>query len=140
MLLSKKVKVNCTKNNKAGFTFTLVDNETGQAMDFLDSRTLLNYLVDHFGKASSELERRVEAKYDEWKNEKEEADKWQTYRFYLNRDIGPFVINQFDGSSHVKSWEVNDSNAFGKNDIVLVEYVADQQILFQTDKGVAIKL
>jgi len=138
-MFGKKVKANCNKkNNKAGFMFTLVENNTGEEKDFINSGGVLNFLVEHYGSAEQEVARRVEAKYDEWK--KEEAAKWRTYRFYVNRDIGPFVINQFDGSPHVKSWQVTDSNAFGKNDIVLVEYVADKQILHQEGDGIAIDL
>ena len=136
----KKVTVNCNKNDKAGYMFTLVNNETGEAKEFINSGGVLNFLVEHYGSAAQEVEHRVNAKFDEWKKEKEEADKWRTYRFYVSRDIGPLVINQFGSSHHVKSWQVNDSNAFGKNDIVIIEYVADKQILHQTPDGVAVKL
>ena len=140
MWTNKKVTVNCTKNEKTGYMFTLVNNETGEAKEFINSGGVLNFLVEHYGSAAQEVEHRVNAKFDEWKKEKEEADKWRTFRFYVKRDIGPFVINQFGSSPQVKSWQVYDSNAFGKNDIVVVEYVADKQILFQTPDGVAVEL
>ena len=134
---SKKVTVNCKKNHDNDKRLTLVDNKYGEAHDFSISTDVLKYLLDEgFSGVENYIAELVEKKLED----EQEKRKWRTYKFYVNRDIGPLVINQFDGSPHVKNWEVRDSNAFGKNDIVVIEYVADKQILFQTPDGVAVEL
>ena len=132
-MFSKKVKVDCTKNAKAGMIFTLVDNEAGSAKEFINSGCVLEYLVDNFGKAKKKL--------DELVKEKEKEDtKWKTYKFFINKKIAPFTLNQFTSSPHVKEWEASNSGLFEEEGMVVVEYVADKQILFQTPDGVAVEL
>jgi hypothetical protein len=135
MWFSKKTTVDCGRYNKDGFAFTLVTNSNGQAVPFVNSARLFEYLVDTFPLAQGELKNRMSEIC-----EKEGSNKWRTYKFYASRDVGPLLINQFDGSSHVKNWKVHDSNAFGKNDMVVIEYVADKQILFQTSDGVLVRV
>ena len=137
MWINKDVTVNCEKNYKNDRRLTLVDNKYGEAHDFSVSTDVLQYLLDEgFSGVANYVDELVEKKFEE----EQENRKWRTFRFYVKRDIGPFVINQFGSSPQVKEWKVYDSEAFGKNDIVVVEYVADKQILFQTPDGVAVEL
>ena len=136
MWINKTVKVNCKKNYDNDKRLTLVDNKYGEAHDFSISTDLLKYLLDEgFTGVENYIDELVEKKF----GEEQEKRKWRTYNFYVKKSNAPYIVNKIDSSEHVKSWEIS-SDMFQDEGMVMIEYVADKQILIQEADGIAIDL
>lgn len=136
MWINKKVKVNCKKNYDNDKRLTLVDNRYGEAHDFSLSTDVLKYLLDAgFTGVENYINELVEKKFED----EQEKRKWKTYNFYVKKSNAPYIVNKIDSSEHVKSWEIS-SDMFQDEGMVMIEYVADKQILHQEADGIAIDL
>lgn len=136
MWINKNVKVNCKENYKNDKRLTLVDNRYGEAHDFSVSTDVLKYLLDAgFTGVENYIDELVEKKF----GEEQEKRKWRTYNFYVKKSNAPYIVNKIDSSEHVKSWEIS-SDMFQDEGMVMIEYVADKQILHQEADGIAIDL
>ena len=132
-----KVNVNCKKNYDKGLRFTLVDNYSGVALDFKRSIDILDYFMeDELSPVEFYVNRLVAKKL----NEEMEKRKWRTYTFFVKKSEAPYIINRIDSSEHVKSWKISDDDTFESEGMVMMEYVADKQILRQEVDGVVIEL
>ena len=132
-----KVTVNCKKNYDKGLRFTLVDNRKVWADDFRNSTEILKYLNDN---GFLGVDKYVDDFVAKKLNEEMENRKWKTYTFFVKKSEAPYIINRIDSSEHIKSWKISDDDTFESEGMVMMEYVADKQILNQTIDGVVIEL
>ena len=128
---NNEVKVDFKKKYINGIRFTLVDNSTGEGNDFWRSSEILQY----FG-----VDKYVDDLVAKKLNEEKENRKWKTYTFFLKKSEAPYIINKIDSSEHIKSWKISDDDTFESEGMVMMEYVADKQILRQEVDGVVIEL
>ena len=143
---NNEVKVDFKKKYINGIRFTLVDNSTGEANDFWRSSEILQYFgVDKYvddlvAKKLNEALKVLNKINDDVNEEEKENRKWRTYTFFVKKSEAPYVINRIDSSEHVKVWRIHDDDRFESEGMVMLEYVADKQILRQTIDGIVIDL
>lgn len=134
---NNKVTVNCKKNYENDLRFTLVDNKKGWADDFRNSTEILKYFKDN---GFSCVDKYVDDLVAKKLNEEMKNRKWKKYTFFVKKSEAPYIINRIDSSEHVKDWRIHDDDRFESEGMVMMEYVADKQILHQEVDGVVIEL
>ena len=133
-----KVKIDTKKETDRGRVWTLIENKNCIVKNFFDSGEVVQYLYDNEYRAAKEwidekIQYEVSKELEKQKNEKFNKH----FTFFLHKDVAPLIVNKMDAMECVGHWSIDKSELF--NDMLVIEYDAYRQVLFQTENGVIVK-
>lgn len=132
-----KIVVNTKRNRECGRSWTLINNETGERKDYSYARWMVENLIAKDSNISAMIDDMVRAGIDKELDEQRKEKFNKHFTFFLNKDVAPLIINKMDAMECVDHWTIDKTELF--NDMLVVNYEASKQVLFQTSGGVVLK-